>query len=217
MRDVVWFDNASVAAALEEARALRRPLLVDFWSPTCLGCAKLFALTYQEPSVRDFLAETFVCIKFNTKEPSEWFRKLNGTFAHQWHPDIAVLDARLTDLRRVIGYLPPEDFLAQLQLGLGLWHLHHARPGDALALFDAIAAERSETGAAPEALYWAGVAAYRAGGGLAALEVKWTTLRERYGRSDWALRADCLDVTIPKEGFRPDDATSVRVATFARS
>jgi hypothetical protein len=30
-----------------------------------------------------------------------------------------------------------------------------------------------------------------------------------YPASDWRLRADCLDVVIPEEGFSPDDPASV--------
>jgi hypothetical protein len=212
----LWFDNDSVAAALDDARASARPLLVDFFSPTCLGCAKLVATTYADPRVRRVLADHFVRVKYDTKRPNEWFRRLNGGFAHVWHPDLVVLDARATDrvveARRVIGYLPPDDFIAQLLVGLGLVRLHHADPAAALDAFTRAAQAAPPAAVAPEALYWAGVAAYRVGGGLAALAPWWERIAREHPGSDWAARADCLDVAIRAGGFDPDDPSTVTLA-----
>ncbi len=46
-----WFTNLSVTEAISLAERTRRPLLVDFWSPTCLGCAKLAVTTLRDPGV----------------------------------------------------------------------------------------------------------------------------------------------------------------------
>ena len=211
-----WFTNASVVDALSTARALGRPLLIDLWSPTCKGCAKLAAVTYRDTGVQRLLDQSFVCIKYNTKEPNESFKRLNGSFGHVWHPDLIVATEHLHEVRRVIGYLPPSDFMAQLLVGLGLGHLHATRYVDALATFDRVVDEHADAGAAPEAMYWSGVAAYRAGGGLDALTARWRAIPDRYPTSEWVRRADCLDVVIPDGGFTFDDAAapeSEKVAT----
>ena len=217
MTALTWYDNDSVAAALDDARDSGRPLLVDFFSRTCLGCAKLVATTYAEPRVRRFLADHLVCVKYDTKRPNEWFRRLNGGFAHVWHPDLVVLDPRgmdrATEARRVIGYLPPDHLVAQLLVGIGLVRLHHADPAAALDAFARAAGTAPATGAAAEALYWAGVAAHRVGGGLAALAPWWERVAREHPGSDWAARADCLDVIIPAGGFDPDDPSTVTLAS----
>ncbi|MGH9203269.1 MAG: tetratricopeptide repeat protein, partial [Vicinamibacterales bacterium] len=147
---------------------------------------------------------------FNTVAPNDWFRRLNGSFAHLWHPDIVVLDSRLTEVRRFIGYLTPRDFIAQLTIGAGLAALYHMEAPRALALFERVVDEYSASGAAAEALYWAGVAAYRAGGGIEALTSRWEAIHARYPTSEWSIRADCLDLNIPESGFLDTDLSTVR-------
>jgi Protein of unknown function, DUF255 len=209
MAEIKWYANDTVAAALEEAREWQKPILVDLWHPTCHGCAKLFIDTYQDEGVRAFLAESFVSIKYNTTMPTVWGKRLMASVAHVWHPDLIVLDYRLTQLRRIVGYLPPSDFIAQLQVAAGLMDLFHGLAADAYNSFDRAVRDHPESGAAPEAMYWAGVAAYRVGGGVSALTARWESLAARYPSSEWTRRADCLDVVIPPQGFSMTDPSAI--------
>ena len=204
-----WYDNESVEAAIETARVSDRALLVDFWSPTCSGCAKLFAATYPDPGLRALLRESFVRIKYDATKPNEWFRKLNGPAALLWTPTIRVIDHRFTETRRFTGYLAPPEFMAQIELGRAGIEIHHGRSEQALPILRAVVERWPATFAAPEALYWAGVTAFRAGGGLAALTDVWARIGIEYPESDWAQRADCLDVRIPETGFQLSDPNSV--------
>ena len=213
MSRIKWYTNENVAEALADSKASRRPLLVDFWDPHCLGCAKLFAATYPDASVQALLESSFVCLKYNTKQVNEWFKKLSGSSAHLWTPDVFIVDDGLTQLRRWFGYIQPSPFVAQLQMGLGLWHLRHGRIAEAQARFDSVALA-AEGSAAAEALYWGGVAAYSTSG-LAGLTAQWELLQKRYPESEWAGRSDCLDVVIPSGGFRMDDSSSVGIRTGA--
>lgn len=208
MTTLTWYDNESVEEALALASQERKPVLLDLWSPTCLGCAKLFVLTYSDSRVQEFVDEHFVCIKYSTKAANSHFKRLNGSFAHMWHPDLVVMDHRMAEVRRVIGYLPPPLFRAELTLALGLVQLYHGNHAQALATFTEVADGLAQE-PGPEARYWAGVAAARAGGGLPALAVEWQRLRQSHPASTWAARADCLDVAIPEEGFRFGDRSSV--------
>ena len=211
MQDIAWFTNEEVDAAVEEAKRTHRPILVDFWHPTCLGCAKLFKLTYSDSAVCEFLADNLVCVKYNTTTPNPWFKRLTGSVAHMWHPHLVVLDERLMESRRLVGYQRPAELIAQLRLGIGLLHLYHRRFQDALTVFHEVTQMKVAAGIVAEALYWKGVAAYRVEGGLAALREVWSQLQTEHAESDWAQRADCLDVTIPDHGFSPDDSDSVRL------
>src|SRR5262249_26118908 len=119
MSEIDWFTNGTVGEAVALAQETRKPILIDFWHPTCLGCAKLFARTYPDAAL-DRLAPHFIWIKYNTTTPDFWFKRLNGKFAHFWHPDLLVLDHHMIELRRVIGYLPAGELFPQLEVGRGL-------------------------------------------------------------------------------------------------
>jgi thiol-disulfide isomerase/thioredoxin len=211
MPQIAWFTNDQVDQAVGLAQRNHRPILVDFWSPTCLGCAKLFKLTYADPAVREFLAANLICVKYNTTAPNPWFKRLTGSVAHMWHPHLLILDERLVESRRVVGYQPPLQLIAHLKLGIGLLHLYHRRYQDALDVFHDVTLTHVAAGILAEALYWKGVAAYRVDGGLPALRAIWGQLQAEHGRSDWAQRADCLDLSIPEQGFSTDDPDSVQL------
>ena len=217
MSELTWYDNKTVESAIIEARGTDKPLLVDFWSPTCKGCAKLIKITYADAGVRRYLREHFILVKYNTKQPNEWFKRLNGSFGHFWHPNLVVLDHHLTELRRSIGYLPPDDFMAELEAGRGMHALYHKRPGPALEILSRIAEERSTSHVAPEALYWGGVAAYRVTGSLTDLAQLWEQITVRYPDSDWRKRADCLDIEFSPSGFDEKDEASIAVTSKAES
>jgi len=199
-----WYSNSTAADAVAAAAASGRPLLVDFYHPTCMGCAKLVATTYGEPAVREHLARHFVALKYDTTRPNEWFRKLNGAFGHFWHPNIVVLDHHLIEARRFIGYLPAQEYLPAVELGRALVSLYRTRAREALDVLDATLERWPGARVAPEALYWAGVAAYRVTKRLDALAERWEELGRRFPGTSWALRADCLDVSFSAEGFDPE-------------
>jgi len=205
---IEWYDNDQVAPALDVAKATGRPLLVIFWHPDCLGCAKLFAHTCANDAVQAFLAEQVVAITYNTTRPNDWYRRLNGHVAHFWHPHVVVVDSHLAEGRRVIGYFEPDAFIAQVQLGMGMLHMYHRNFAMARAAFSAATKDGLPDNIIAEALYWRGVAAYRISG-TEDLRRDWSELRHRYPALDWSQRADCLDVTIPGVGFDPSDPSSV--------
>lgn len=191
MTPPIWFRE--LGPAVLKARAERRPILVDFHSDTCLGCRQMAAVTYPRGEVEAALERDFVAVKFNVKEPRGEFRDLLRMAKPLFTPLLLYLDWTGTELRRTTGYLPPAEFLGELGLVLGLSHLLHARYGEAYERFRAVAGWAARTHAAPEALYWAGVAAFRhEGRGLDGLTPEWAELGARYPGSSWALRAGCL-------------------------
>jgi hypothetical protein len=206
---VHWYQNSTAAEAAAEAAAFGRPLLVDFYHPTCKGCAKLVATTYRDPRVREHLSRHFVLLKYDTTRPNEWFRRLNGSYGHFWHPNVVVLDHHLIEARRFIGFLPAEEYLAQVDVGRALVSLYRTRAREALDLLEATLARWPHAHVAPEALYWAGVASYRVTKRIDALAERWGELARRFPGSQWALRADCLDAGFPPEGFDPRDPGTV--------
>ena len=61
-----------------------------------------------------FISENFVPVKIHIKEQPETFKR----FGVQWTPTLLVLDPDGIERYRFEGYLPQEEFLAHLQMGL---------------------------------------------------------------------------------------------------
>ena len=161
------------------------------------------AVTYPNSQVQQLVRDHFVAVKFNVAEPTPDFTEILRAARPLWGPTFVLLDASKAELRRSVGYMPPADFLAELTLTLGLWHLLHARPAEAFERFQSVARGQPASKFAPEALFWTGCAAYRRDGAtkeekLAALSPWWIEVMERFPESTWADRASpILPLTNP--------------------
>lgn len=100
-----------------------------------------------------------------------------------------VLDADGKERHRIEGFLPVNDFLPQLLLGLAKAAFAREEWSKAEELYRRIAREFPKSEAAPEALYWAGVARYKGKGDPAALGETWKTLHAQFPASTWASKA----------------------------
>lgn len=155
------------------------------------------AVTYPNLQVQQLIRDHFVAVKFNVAEPTPDFTEILRAARPLWGPTFVFLDASKAELRRSVGYVPPADFLDELTLTLGLWHLLHARPADAFERFQPVARRQPAGKLAPEATFWTGCAAYRRDGTtkeekLAALSPWWLEVIERFPESTWADRASAI-------------------------
>lgn len=150
------------------------------------------AVTYPHPDVVEFVSRHFVAAKFNGKEPGPDFSEALGRGKFFWGPLFVFLDSRGIELRRYQGFLPPEELLADLRLVLGLEALIHSKPEKALEWFTSVTDLYPGTDAVPEALYWAGSAAYKASNSLEPLIEIWDRLIAEHPESTWAKRADVI-------------------------
>ena len=110
-------------------------------------------------------------------------------FGANWTPTILVLDPDGAERHRIEGFLPADDFAAQLVLGLG--HMAFARGdyAEAERRFDEELRDYPATDSAPEAQYWKGVARYKRTGNAAELTATYRAFQERYGNTPWAKKA----------------------------
>ena len=153
------------------------------------------AVTYPHPEVQRFLHKHFVCHRVNEKDTSSETVRVLRAYRLLWSPGFIFLDHQRNELRRVVGYLTPAEFLAELNFALGLARMLHSRFSESHDLFRA-AIDANPTGyVAPEALYWAGIAAFRRDGrNKELLKKEWAELLERFPKSTWWTRADVFDV-----------------------
>lgn len=124
-------------------------------------------------------------MKIHVKEQPREF----GRFGAVWTPTLAVIDPDGEEHYRFEGYLPAEDFLARLALGRAHRAAGRKQWDEAETLFREVVDSYPGTEAAPEALYWAGVARYQGQDDPEALAETAKAFRDRYTETDWAKKA----------------------------
>lgn len=110
-------------------------------------------------------------------------------FGAQWTPTVIVAEPNGTERYRFEGYLPPEDFMANLALGLAKAAFARGEWAQAERGFRTVLERHAESDVAPEALYWAGVSRYKGTSDAAALQETGKAFQERYQASSWAKKA----------------------------
>src|SRR5262245_14651947 len=114
-------------------------------------------VTYPDARVASFVGQQFVPIRVMVKEKPD----LAAAFDVIWTPNVVLADDAGKAHYRIEGYLPPEDFLAQLALGLGRHQLERQEYAKAIHHFEEVARRHRGTDAGAQALYWLGVAQYK--------------------------------------------------------
>jgi len=131
--------------------------------------------------VGTFISENFVPVKIHVKEQPQNFKR----FGAQWTPTILIMTSDGDEAHRIEGFLPVEDFLAQLELGLGKALLREEKFQEAESHLRAVASEHADSESAPQALYWAGVAAYKGTKDPGKLKETYQNLLKRFPSSEW--------------------------------
>ena len=136
-----------------------------------------------------FVNQHFLPARVHVKEDPAEFKRYGERYNALWTPTILELDAEGVERHRVEGFLPADDLLAQLTLGLAHMAFQQQRWADAEQGFREVVQQFPDTDAAPEALYWAGVARYKATGDAASLKDTARAFTQRYQESTWATKA----------------------------
>ena len=139
----------------------------------------------------------FVPAKVHIKEHPETFER----FGARWTPTQVVLDSEGVERFRIEGYLPVDDFLAQLAMGLARVHFAHGRYSEAERLYREVWTKHPKSLAAPEARYWEGVSAYKATQNPAKLSETAVALKKMNPQSEWARKSS---VWLPQEAKQGD-------------
>ncbi len=132
-----------------------------------------------------FINSEFVPAKIHIKEQPETFKR----FGAQWTPTLLVMSPEGVECHRIEGFLPVDDLLAQLTLGLGKVAFKLEDYAEAERRFRSLYRDFPKTEAAPEAVYWAGVSAYKASDDAGKLKETERELRTKYQQSEWARKA----------------------------
>ncbi len=150
---------------------------------------------YSDEKVQKFIEEEYIPLKSQCfwKERTELMKR----FDIAWTPTFLIQDAIGKVHRKLVGYIPVDDFLAQMKFGKGSVFFEKERHEDAVKWFQKVIDEHAKSGVAPEAVFFRGVAEYKKTHEAAALRRAYDALSERYPQSEWARRAEPYS-KIPK-------------------
>lgn len=144
---------------------------------------------YSSPRVAQFIGDHFVPVRIHVREQAAEWKRLGERFGVEWTPTILIVAPTGEERHRIEGFLPVDDFLGQVALGLAKAAFSSGQFADAEQRFRRVVDEYPSTESAPEALYWAGVARYKATSDAAALGDTAQAFKERYQDTSWAKKS----------------------------
>jgi hypothetical protein len=144
---------------------------------------------YTDPRVVSFITENFRPVRIHVKEDADAWQKVGGELGVQWTPTVLVLDPAGVERHRLEGFLPADDFLPQLHLGLAKAAFSRNDFAEAERRYRGLVDTYPDNEAAAEALYWAGVSKYKGTNDASALQDTARAFGERYQDSSWAKKA----------------------------
>ena len=118
------------------------------------------------------------------KEHPAYFHRFDAL----WTPSVLILDPNGEERYRIEGYLPVDEFRAQLEMGLARVAFMSKNFADAERRYAAVLDRYGNTKAAPEALYWRGVSHYKSTNDHTVLSELPGMFRQRYPDSIWAMK-----------------------------
>jgi hypothetical protein len=151
---------------------------------------------FPDERVARLINEHFVPARVHVKEQAEDFQRLGRRFNALWTPTQLFPEPDGAERHRIEGFLPTEDYLAQLTLGLAQAAFSRQEWDTAEQRFREVVETYPNTSAAPEGQYWAGVARYKRTNDPKALGETAQEFTRRYKDSEWAKRAS---IWLPKQ------------------
>lgn len=116
-----------------------------------------------------------------------------------WTPAVLVMDAGGKERARIEGYLPREEFRAQLELALARVAFTGKRWDEAERQYGEVARQFPSSTVAAEAVYWEGVSYYKKTGDHTGLGPLAKRLAREYPGTVWTIKAS---VWAPAEAER---------------
>ena len=144
---------------------------------------------WPDERVARFVSENFIPARVHVKDDSAAFQRYGDLYAAQWTPTVLELDSAGMEQHRIEGFLPTDDFLAQLMLGRAKIAFQEKNWEEAEKMFRRTFEELPDSDAAPEALYWLGVTRYKDSGEPTPLKETARAFETRYTDSTWAKKA----------------------------
>jgi thiol:disulfide interchange protein DsbD len=107
------FDSYDVAI-LNQARAAKRPVVIDFSADWCIPCREMLRTTFRDPAVIE-AASHFVRLQADVTETNRRTRQLSLQYEIKGVPTTVFIDKHGRILKREVGYLDAHRFLSDLR------------------------------------------------------------------------------------------------------
>lgn len=140
-------------------------------------------VTYPNEKVCAFIQQHMVPLQVVSDAP------LAADFNIQWTPTLITLDEDGKEHHRTVGFLPPEELIPSLMLGIAKCHFDRKNFGEAISMLEKLLAEYPKSDSAPEAIYLLGVCRYKSTHDAKPLKEAYEKLRVQYPSSEWTKRA----------------------------
>jgi hypothetical protein len=171
-------------AALSLAKSEHKAILLDFFDPNSIGCKQMVAVTYPDSRVVGFIENRMIPAQLLSDA-----QPYSSDYNVKWTPTIITLDEDGKEHHRIIGFLPPDDFIPALLLGMAKVNFDRDMYDEAISDLEILLSSYPKSSAAPEAIYFRGVTSYKATHKPEPLKEALEQLRREYPSSEWAKRA----------------------------
>ncbi|MBI5741956.1 MAG: tetratricopeptide repeat protein [Nitrospirae bacterium] len=142
------------------------------------------AVTYPDTKVINFIEQHFVPLRVSFDA-----RPLSDEFSVKWTPTLVTLDSDGKEHHRTVGFLPPDELISSLYLGIAKACFNTDQVDKALVYLDNLLTEFPKSDFAPEALYLQGVCGYKSTHTAQPLKDAYEKLKKHYPTSEWVKRA----------------------------
>ncbi|MCK4577961.1 MAG: thioredoxin fold domain-containing protein [Candidatus Marinimicrobia bacterium] len=88
-------------------------IMLDFYTDRCMWCKRLDAVTFIDPGVIAYANEKLVSLRVDAEKGEDV--DLANKYNVRNYPSVVFTRPDGTEIDRIIGYLPPEDFMAEVK------------------------------------------------------------------------------------------------------
>ena len=103
------FVSMDFEKALAEAKKKDKPIFIDFFTTWCNPCKMLDQTTWKDKKVIAWLSEKTIPLKLDAEKETELAQK----YKVAGYPTLLFVKADGTEIDRIMGYMPAEDFLSE--------------------------------------------------------------------------------------------------------
>jgi tetratricopeptide (TPR) repeat protein len=142
------------------------------------------AVSYPNLKVIEFFDKQLIAVRVPISS-----QPLPKQFRVQWTPTLVLLDEDGEEHNRTVGFLPPEELLPSLMLGIGKSYFDLEEYAEAEKTFKHLLAEYPHSDSSAEAAYYLGVSRYKSTHDAQELKKTIQHLQRDFPQSEWVKRA----------------------------